>query len=57
MASSMLVTDFYRELQRTENSKAGALRNVQFTMLEGGHGEPFRHPSFWAPFLLIGNWL
>lgn len=53
----MLVTDFYRELQRTENSKAGALRNVQFTMLEGGHGEPFRHPSFWAPFLLIGNWL
>lgn len=56
-ASSILVTDFYRELRNPANTKANALRNAQTAMLRGNHGESFQHPSFWAPFLLIGNWL
>jgi CHAT domain-containing protein len=51
-ASSLLVTDFYRKLPA--GSKAKALQEAQRGVL----GDPrFRHPGYWAPFLLIGNWL
>lgn len=51
-ASSMLVSGFYRRLHAT--SKAKALQQAQRTVLEDAR---FRHPGYWAPFLLIGNWL
>jgi CHAT domain-containing protein len=53
-ASSQLVTDFYTNLKDTGNSKARALREAQLAMIEDPR---FSHPSYWAPFLLIGNWL
>ena len=35
-------------------SFAGALRSAQLKIL----GQPrYRHPAYWAPFLLIGSWL
>jgi CHAT domain-containing protein len=35
-------------------SKAVALQRAQLKMLE----EPaFDHPAYWAPFLLLNNWL
>lgn len=51
-ASSMLVSGFYRGLSTT--SKAKALQHAQRAVLEDAR---FRHPGYWAPFLLIGNWL
>lgn len=51
-ASSMLVSGFYRRLGET--SKAKALQEAQRAVLEDAR---FRHPGYWAPFLLIGNWL
>jgi CHAT domain-containing protein len=51
-ASSILVTDFYRRLPKT--SKAKALQEAQRAVLADAR---FRHPGYWAPFLLIGNWL
>jgi CHAT domain-containing protein len=51
-ASSILVTDFYRRLPTT--SKAKALQEAQRAVLAD---QRFRHPGYWAPFLLIGNWL
>jgi CHAT domain-containing protein len=51
-ASSMLVSGFYRRLHET--SKAKALQQAQRAVLEDAR---FRHPGYWAPFLLIGNWL
>ena len=53
-ASSLLVNEFYRELIQPANSKAHALRRAQLKLLEHA---TYRHPSYWAPFLLINNWL
>lgn len=53
-ASSALVSEFYRQLQDPSVSKAVALQRAQLKMLE----EPaFDHPAYWAPFLLLNNWL
>jgi len=53
-ATSDLVTEFYRQLRDPLVSKAVALQRAQIKILQ----DPLRrHPSFWAPFLLINNWL
>jgi CHAT domain-containing protein len=53
-ASSMLITEFYSNLHNTDESKAQALQKAQIELLNDPR---FSHPSYWAPFLLIGNWL
>jgi CHAT domain-containing protein len=53
-ASSDLVARFYEVLRTTNASKVGALQAAQKNMLTDAR---YRHPSYWAPFLLIGNWL
>lgn len=50
-----LVTEFYANLQKSGMSKAEALRVAQQTMIEAG--SQYAHPAYWAPFILIGNWL
>lgn len=52
-ATSRLITDFYKQLKNQDLDKAQALRNAQLGLLESGE---YRHPAYWAPFLLIGNW-
>ena len=53
-ATSDLVAEFYRQLQNPAQSKAVALQQAQLSILQ----DPTRrHPSYWAPFLLINNWL
>jgi len=53
-ASSNLVSDFYRELQKPGTTKALALQRAQVKMLD----DPiYNHPAYWAPFLLLNNWL
>ncbi len=54
VATSELVAEFYRQLRNPEVSKAMALQRAQLMMLEDPIG---RHPGYWAPFLLISNWL
>jgi CHAT domain-containing protein len=49
-----MVSEFYRQLDSSDLSKAEALRAAQLSLLEQPR---YRHPSYWAPFLLIGNWL
>jgi CHAT domain-containing protein len=53
-ASSLLITDFYANLKNSDVSKARALQEAQLDLLDDPR---FNHPSYWAPFLLIGNWL
>lgn len=53
-ASSTLVAEFYRQLQDPTLSKAKALRRAQLELIKDRR---YRHPGFWSPFLLIGNWL
>ncbi|HIF96787.1 MAG TPA: CHAT domain-containing protein, partial [Myxococcales bacterium] len=53
-ATSRLTLNFYRELGNAEASKARALQQAQLLLL----ADPsFEHPFYWAPFLLINNWL
>ena len=53
-AAARLVTAFYRQLQDAGVSKAQALRQAQLQLLADRR---YQHPGYWAPFLLIGNWL
>jgi CHAT domain-containing protein len=53
-ASSELVAAFYRHLRSPSVSRATALQRAQIHLL----GDPnYQHPAYWAPFLLINNWL
>jgi CHAT domain-containing protein len=53
-ATSQLVSEFYQQLQQPNLSKAKALQQAQAKIAKQ---KKFRHPAYWAPFLLIGNWL
>lgn len=53
-ATANLVHDFYAALQDPALTKAQALQRAQRTMLQDLR---YRHPGYWSPFLLIGNWL
>lgn len=54
VASGELVSDFYKALQPGHLSRAQALRAAQKALAADPR---FAHPAYWAPFLLIGNWL
>ena len=52
-ANTQLMNDFYQGLQ-TGLSKAQALQNAQQALLtDGGYPAPY----YWAPYVLVGNWL
>jgi len=53
-ASSLLVTEFYRQLLDENVTKAVALQRAQEKLMKNIR---YRHPGYWSPFLLIGNWL
>lgn len=56
-ATSNLMGKFYSNLANDEQiSKARALRNAQLELLAEEDSQ-YRHPYYWAPFVLIGNWL
>lgn len=47
-----LAADFYQGLVSGQLSKAKALQAAQIQLIEANE-----HPAFWAPFILVGNWL
>jgi len=53
-ASGELVVNFHRGVQSGKLSKAHALQEAQRTLAADPR---YAHPAYWAPFLLIGNWL
>jgi CHAT domain-containing protein len=53
-STSRLIGDFYRRLADPAVSKAKALQAAQVALLQD---RLYQHPIYWAPFLLIGNWL
>lgn len=53
-AASILVVEFYQKLNDPAVSKADALQAAQIMLLKSGR---YRHPFYWSPYLLIGNWL
>jgi CHAT domain-containing protein len=57
-ATSVLMGKFYENLatNNTQLTKAHALREAQLALLKTEDSQ-YRHPYYWAPFVLIGNWL
>ncbi|WP_375512106.1 CHAT domain-containing protein [uncultured Nostoc sp.] len=52
-STSVLMSEFYRQLTQDPNlSKAEALRRAQEFVLKDKE-----HPFYWAPYVLVGNWL
>ncbi|NMG08083.1 hypothetical protein DP117_14775 [Brasilonema sp. UFV-L1] len=48
------MAEFYRQLANSQTTKAEALRQAQLKLLK----EPgYKHPFYWAGFVLVGNWL
>lgn len=55
-STGILMQDFYREWTTHDGMpKAEALRLAQIELLHG-NAQPYTHPYYWAPFILIGNW-
>ena len=54
-ATELLMLEFYRQMRAGENiTKAESLRRSQVKLLKDPR---FDHPAYWAPYLIIGNWL
>ena len=53
-STASLMIQFYRELGKPGVTKAEALRRAQVALL---HQEDYTSPYYWAPFVLLGNWL
>ncbi len=61
-ATLKLMDNFYQQLTKTKDNsqldahltKAEALRRAQLSLL---HNPRYQHPIYWAPFILVGNWL
>jgi CHAT domain-containing protein len=53
-STSAMTTEFYRQLEQSSVSKAHALQAAQIKLLSDRR---YRHPCYWSPYLIIGNWL
>jgi len=53
-ASATIMAAFYQQLKNSSDSKAKSLQKAQLALL---NNERYEHPAYWAPFLIIGNWL
>jgi CHAT domain-containing protein len=53
-ATASFMIKFYQNLADNKVTKAEALRRAQLALLQNPE---YRHPYFWAPFILVGNWL
>ncbi|MDJ0800157.1 MAG: CHAT domain-containing protein [Calothrix sp. MO_167.B12] len=57
-STATLMGEFYTHLKtakKTKINKAQALQKAQLALIRGKN-EAFRHPHFWAPFVMVGNW-
>jgi CHAT domain-containing protein len=55
-STALLMTEFYQKLVQptAKITKAEALRQAQTDLL---NSPEYKHPFYWAPFILVGNWL
>ncbi|MEM7762036.1 MAG: CHAT domain-containing protein [Cyanobacteria bacterium P01_A01_bin.40] len=55
-STSRLINKFYQQLVSSGSvtNKAEALRQAQLSLIKS---QDFNHPFYWAPFVLVGNWL
>ena len=54
-STAILMGEFYKELANAKVTKAEALRRSQVTLLK--QYPNYSRPSYWAAYVLVGNWL
>ncbi|MBW4571158.1 MAG: CHAT domain-containing protein [Tolypothrix carrinoi HA7290-LM1] len=52
--TSILMGEFYTQLKKGNITKAKAIKQAQVSLLKNPQ---YEHPYYWAPFVLVGNWL
>jgi CHAT domain-containing protein len=53
-STAVLMSQFYQELGNKNLTKAEVLRRAQLALLQN---PKYKRPRFWAPYVLLGNWL
>jgi CHAT domain-containing protein/predicted negative regulator of RcsB-dependent stress response len=53
-ATSILMQKLYEQVKTQKVTRSQALRTAQITLLQDPQ---YGHPYYWAPFILVGNWL
>ncbi len=53
-STAVLMSEFYREYANQRLTKAEALRRAQLSLLQS---REYSLPMYWAPYVLVGNWL
>ncbi|MEH1840726.1 MAG: CHAT domain-containing protein [Nostoc sp.] len=53
-STAVLMSQFYQELANKNLTKAEVLRRAQLALLKN---PKYQRPRFWAPYILLGNWL
>ncbi len=53
-STSELMNNFYHQLVDNQLPKAEAVRQAQLSLL---HNHWYKHPFYWASYVLLGNWL
>jgi CHAT domain-containing protein len=53
-ATASLMSEFYKQLVYRQVGKAEAIQRAQLKLL---NNPKYKHPYYWAPYVLIGNWL
>ncbi|MEM7591089.1 MAG: CHAT domain-containing protein, partial [Cyanobacteria bacterium P01_A01_bin.83] len=55
-STAITMNYFYQNVtqSRNEPNKAKALRQAQLNLINSTH---FKHPFYWSPFVMVGNWL
>lgn len=53
-ASAELMIEFYDQLTKPGQTRAEALQHAQVHIMKQ---RAYRHPTYWAPFLLVSSWL
>jgi CHAT domain-containing protein len=56
-STGKLMVGFYKSLMSSPgHAKAESLAAAQLALLRGDHGLSYRHPYYWAPFVMYGDW-
>ncbi len=56
-STAAFAIQFYKVLKDDKLTKAQALRQAQLYLMEKHPNTNYRLPYYWAPFVLVGNWL